>query len=137
MHAGMHAWVTELNRLYATAPELHATDGDGRGFEWLDCHDKDRTTLAFLRWSPEWASHLVFVANFAAVTWKGYRLAVPSAGRYEVVLCSDDGAYGGAGTLVERSYETVAGELHGREQHIEITLPALSVVCFGVERGGG
>lgn len=136
MHAGVSRWVGALNALYAGAPELHETDGDGRGFEWLDCHDRDRTTISYVRWSREWRSHLVVAVNFTPVTWRGYRVAVPFAGRYDVVLCSDDEPFGGAGSLAQRSFDTVDGELFGREQWIELSLPPLSVVVFRqVEEG--
>ena len=136
MHAGMMAWVSALNALYANSPELHETDGDGRGFEWIDCHDKDRVTLTYLRWSKEWKSHLLVVANFTPMAWPGYRIPVPFAGSYEVVACSDDVEYGGAGAVEERSFRTVPGELFGRDQSIELTVPGFSVIAFRHVPGG-
>ncbi len=131
MHAGLRAWIKDLNRVYVEAPALHATDADPDGFEWIDCHDRERTTLAFLRWAPGWKAHLVCVVNFSNTAWEGYRLPVPARGRYQVRLCSNDKRYGGAGSLVRREYDTVAGPLHGREQYIELTLPPLSALCLG------
>ncbi len=130
MHSGLRMWVADLNRIYRETPALHATDGDPAGFEWIDCHDRDRTTLAFLRWAPQFRDPLVVVVNLANTAWAGYRLAVPAAGRYQVRLCSDDPRYGGAGSLERRSYDTTPGELHGREQYIELTLPPRSAVCL-------
>ena len=130
MHAGMMKWVAALNALYASAPELHETDGDARGFEWIDCHDRDRSTLTYLRWSKEWESHLVVVVNLTPMTWEGYRVATPYAGKYEVVLCSDDETFGGSGEMEAQSFQTVEGELFGREQWIEFSLPPLSVVVL-------
>jgi 1,4-alpha-glucan branching enzyme len=132
MHAGIMRWVSDLNALYARAPELHETDGDGRGFEWIDCHDRDRSTLTYLRWSKGWASHLVVVANFTPMTWDGYRIPVPFPGTYEVVLCSDDGAYGGSDALATRAYPTMEGELFGRGQWIEMAVPPLAVAVLSL-----
>ena len=130
MHAGMGEWVRALNRLYQNAPPLHETDADGRGFEWIDCHDVDRSTLSFVRWSKEWRSHVVVVANFTPVAWPQYRLAVPHDGSYEVILSSDDEAFGGSGRYRDRSFETTPGELFGRQQSVELTLPPLSVLVL-------
>ncbi len=130
MHAGMLRWVRALNALYADRPELHEMDGDGRGFEWIDCHDHERTTITYLRWSPEWNSHVLVTANFTPVTWEGFKVATPAAGSYEVLLCSDDPDFGGGGRLGGAVFETVEGELLGREQWLELDLPPLTVVVL-------
>jgi len=130
MHAGMLRWVTALNAFYTTTSALHETDSDGRGFEWIDCHDKDRTTLTYLRWSREWQNHVVVAANFTPIAWEGYRIPVPFAGSYEVALNSDDAEFGGAGVLEARSFATVDGELFGRGQWVELTVPPLAVVVL-------
>jgi hypothetical protein len=44
------------------------------------------------------------------------------------VLSSDDERFGGSGSLEEAVFETVEGELFGRDQFVELTLPALSVL---------
>jgi 1,4-alpha-glucan branching enzyme len=128
LHAGIQRWITELNHFYAREPALHESDWDGRGFEWLDCHDQARTTLSFLRWSGEWKDHVAVACNFTPVTWEGYRLAVPHAGSYEVVLSSDDRRFGGSGSVEHTVFGTVEGELFGRDQFVELTLPPLSML---------
>ncbi len=136
MHSGMMRWVRDLNGLYSDAASLHETDADGRGFEWIDCHDRNRSTLSYVRWSSEWKQHLVVVANFTPMPWTQYRLAVPAAGAYHVRLCSDDVEYGGGGMLDQRFFAPTAGELFGREQWIEFTLPPHAVVVFEPDAAG-
>lgn len=130
LHAGVAAWVRALNQLYGSEPALHANDNSGSGFEWIDCHDQARTVLAYLRWAPEWAESVVVVANFSSVAWRGYRLPVPKSGTYEVLLCSDDVEFGGAGRALPDPLSTTEGETHGREQFLEFNLPALSVLVL-------
>lgn len=130
MHAGVQAWVSALNELYAREPALHATDFTRDGFEWIDCHDQDRTTTAYLRWSPEWENCLVVVCNFTPMAWEGYRLAVPYPGEYEVVLDSEAERFGGAGALEADSFSTTDEPHLGRDQYIELTLPPLSAIVF-------
>ncbi len=136
MHAGVSAWVGALNAAYAREPALHDLDWSAEGFEWIDCHDRDRTTLAYLRWSRGWDDFVVVVCNFAAVPWPGYRIAVPFPGRYRILLSSEATAFGGAGSLdVSAELATVAGEHLGRDQHVEVDLPPLSALML--KRVGG
>ena len=130
LHRGMQSWVKALNRLYIETEALHATDNDGRGFEWIDCHDATRSVLAYLRWGPEWTESVVVVTNFAAAKWKDYRLPVPAPGDYEVVLNSDAEEFGGMGVALPDTLESHPGEMHGRGQWVEFDLPALSVVVL-------
>ncbi len=130
MHRGVHDWLAALNRAYAALPALHERDWSGHGFEWIDCHDRDRTTLAWLRWSAEWEDHVVVVANFTPMAWDGYRLAVPFPGTYEVLLDSDSEAFGGSGSLGRERFETVAEGHLGRDQHVVLDLPPLTLIAL-------
>jgi len=130
LHRGVHDWVRSLNRAYRTHPALHEQDWSGHGFEWIDCHDPDRTTLAWLRWSRDWASYVVVVCNFTPVAWPTYRIAVPFAGRYEVLLDSTSADFGGAGTFDASALDTVDEPWLGRDQYLEVTLPPLSMIAL-------
>ena len=90
------------------------------------------STLAWIRWSREWGEFVVVVCNFTPVAWEGYRLAVPYAGRYEVVLDSGAEAFGGAGALEATTFETVDEPHLGREQYVELTLPPLTMLTFAL-----
>ncbi len=127
-HAGVQQLVRDLNRLYRREAALHAFDYRSEGFEWLDCHDPERTTLSFVRWAPEWRDFVVVVANFTPVHRDRYRLAVPFSGRYRVLLNTDAPVYAGHGAIVPPVLDTKPESLHGREQHLELPLPGLSVL---------
>src|SRR4030095_16241334 len=49
VHADLQRWVRDLNTTYRAEPALHELDCRAEGFEWIDCHDADQSTLAFLR----------------------------------------------------------------------------------------
>ncbi len=127
-HVGLQDMVRELNRLYAADPALHETDFDPAGFEWIDCHDARRTTLAFIRWATAWRDFVIVVANFTPVEWEDYRLGLPYDGEYEVILNSDAVKFGGkAQDEVWRMAAEDAAHV-GRPYSIGLRLPPLSVL---------
>ena len=133
LHKGLHDWVGALNHLYAREPALHQTDWDGRGFEWLDCHDRDRTVLSFVRWAEEWSDPVVVVVNFTPQTWEGFRLAVPHPGRYTLLLSSADVRFGGGGGSGETAWDAEDVPLHGREHSLSLTVPPLATLFLKLE----
>jgi 1,4-alpha-glucan branching enzyme len=133
-HRGVRLLVKDLNRLYRSEPALHEQDHRPEGFEWLDCNDRDGTIVSYLRWSAAWEDVVVVVANFTPVHRGHYRLAVPWPGRWRVRLNSDAPVYGGSGVVVPPILETRPGELHGRDQYVELTLPGLSVLVLSPDR---
>ena len=65
-HAGMQRWVRDLNALYRDEPALHEVDFDAAGFEWIDCHDAEKSVLSFLR-RPRAGPPVLVVCNFTPV----------------------------------------------------------------------
>jgi 1,4-alpha-glucan branching enzyme len=94
-HRGVREWVRALNELYAARPALHEIEDSWEGFEWLVPDDAARSVVAFVRRGSSPEDLLVVVANFTPVPRARYRLPVPAAERYRVVLRSDDPAFNG------------------------------------------
>jgi len=133
-HEGVRRLVHDLNRLVRQEAALHAQDHRPEGFEWLHCHDPQSTLLSYMRWAPEWKDVVVVAANFTPVHRIDYRLAVPWPGRYRVLLNTDSPVYGGSGVIVPPVVDSRPGHLHGRDQHLELPLPGLSVLVLKPER---
>ena len=133
-HAGVQQLVRDLNRFYRSEPALHVQDFRPEGFEWVDCHDPDRTILSFLRWSPGWEDFVLVVANFTPVERDDFRLPAPFPGRYRVIFNSDAPVYGGSRKVVPQELDTRPGELLGRDQFLELPLPGLSVLILKHDR---
>ncbi len=93
LHRGVQALTRDLNRLYRELPALHRDDFHPQGFEWIDCRDAHHSVLAYLR--RDGAQAVIAVFNFTPVPRSDYRLGVPDAGTYRVVLNSDARLYGG------------------------------------------
>jgi 1,4-alpha-glucan branching enzyme len=133
-HAGVRLLVRDLNRLYASEPALHERDHWPEGFEWLDCNDPLSTIVSYMRWSAGWRDVIVVAANFTPVHRWDFRLAVPWPGTYRVLLNTDAPVYGGSGVVVPPAIQSRRGNLHGREQYLELPLPGLSVLVLRPER---
>jgi 1,4-alpha-glucan branching enzyme len=135
-HAGIRAFVRELNALYRATPALFELDDQPAGFRWIDANDAPQSVASFVRF-PEsklerrrTGRHVVFVGNFTPIVRRGYRLGVPRACPYREVLNSDAEVYGGSnvGNLGLVAVEPVPS--HGFAQSIVLTLPPIGALLL-------
>ena len=131
-HEGVLQWVAALNNMYRSVPALHALDNDASGFNWVDANDDQRSIISFLRHdgNSEAASDsdsVLIVMNATPVPRHDVMTGVSEPGDWEVILCSDDVAYGGSGYEHPPVYETTKHHHNGYEQSLWLTLPPLSV----------
>jgi len=128
-HRGLIDWNKSMNWLYRTHPELHATDTDGGGFQWIDVNNADESVFAFLRRRSSWENDtaLIFAFNCTPVPRTNYLLGVPMAGRYRKVFDSDDVAFGGSGHSTQFTIDAEPYGWHGYPNRIRIALPPLSM----------
>jgi 1,4-alpha-glucan branching enzyme len=127
-HAGVQAWVRDLNRLLARTPALHAADFVQEGFAWVSHADEKNSVISFLRYPGDGGPPMLIVCNLTPVARFGYRLGVPRAGAWREVLNSDSTVYGGSGVgnLGEVATEDVTAHAHA--QSLPLTLPPLGVL---------
>ena len=130
-HAGVTAWVAELNGLHRTEPALHRGDNDRDGFSWVIGDDADNSVLAFLRHAAGQRDVLV-VCNLTPVPRTDYRIGVPDGGRWVELLNSDDPSFGGSG-VVNGTVESVDDPAHGHEHSLSVTLPPLGCCFFAID----
>ena len=127
LHAGVMAWVEDLNRLYRGEPALHALDCEPGGFEWVDCCDAENGVVAFLRKDGRGASMLV-VLNFTPVPRMNYRVGVPKGGYWTEALNSDAPRYAGRGFGNMGGVEAAPVAAHGRTSSLNLTIPPLGML---------
>ena len=131
-HAGVMRLVTDLNRLYRDEPALHALDFSSAGFEWIANDDADASVIAFLRKSPSARSVLV-VCNLTPLPREGYAVGVPEGGRWEELMNTDAGGYGGSGIGNLGGVEATEARWHGRPFTLRLTLPPLATLVLGAD----
>jgi 1,4-alpha-glucan branching enzyme len=94
--AGVQTLLADLNRVYRAEPALWSQDSQPQGFEWISHQDRDGNLLAFTRWASD-GHPLVCVTNFSGSPHRDYPLHLPNGGRWDEIINTDAGPYGGSG----------------------------------------
>jgi 1,4-alpha-glucan branching enzyme len=126
MHRGVNHWVRDLNRMHIQEPALHQLDFDPWGFHWIACDDADQSVVAMLRRGGEGTRNVAIFCNLTPVPRYHYRIGLPQAGTWQVILNSDDTQYGGSGMRADMIVEPVPA--HGMPVSAVVTLPPMAVV---------
>lgn len=132
-HRGIQSLVRDLNQLYRTQPALYSHDFEAQGFEWIDCHDADQSVIAYIRHHGN--QFLITVLNFTPVVRTGYRIGVPTAGRYQEIFNSDSSYYSGSNTGNGLGLHAEATAYMGRPFSLTLTLPPLAGVILSLANG--
>ncbi|MBR0485481.1 MAG: alpha amylase C-terminal domain-containing protein, partial [Oscillospiraceae bacterium] len=125
-HQQMQDFVAALNKLYLDTAALWDNDDSWSGFSWISHDDYKQSVIAFRRIADD-GSEIIAVCNFVPVTRNDYKIGVPFHDEYELLFSTDDVKYGGQGLALEK-YEPLDFSMHGFDQSISLTLPALSVL---------
>lgn len=135
-HAGVQAWVKDLNAFYRNEPALHQTDFDPAGFTWIDYSDAEQSVLSLARLGRSGGGVVLAVFNFTPVPRHNYRVGTPRGGFWREVLNSDAPAYGGSGMGNPGGAFAQPVPWHGRAHSVELTLPPLGAVFLTRSKHG-
>lgn len=120
-HRSLRDFTAALNHFYLAHPALWEQDFTPAGFAWIDVDRADDNMVSYRRRSLE-GEELIVAVSFSGCDLYDYRLAVPSAGVYDVVFFSGDwGAY------YEHSFAATADE-GGNAIHLR--LPARTAIVL-------
>ncbi|MDO5738269.1 MAG: 1,4-alpha-glucan branching protein GlgB [Eubacteriales bacterium] len=127
-HEQMANFVRELNHLYIRDPAFWADDNSWQGFSWLQVDDIENEVFAYVRRADK-ARDKVVLLNLTPQAFAEYKLPVHRAGKYKLILNSDEARFGGSNYL--KSPTTEFQSEHDEEQdYLEITLPPLAALIF-------
>jgi 1,4-alpha-glucan branching enzyme len=132
-HKQLAEFVGALNRTYRETAALWQLDDDASGFEWVEGGAANENVIAFVRYDRE-RRPLLCVVNFAGRPHEGFRLGLPSAGRWREVLNSDAAEFGGSGVGNLGGVDATDDPWSGRPASAVFTLPPLAAVWFSLER---
>ena len=74
--------------------------------------------------------YLIFACNFTPVVRRNYRIGVPELCAFREILNSDAAVYDGANVGNAGGAAATDFPWHDRPFSLEVTLPALSMLCF-------
>ena len=129
-HKKMQHFVKELNKFYLKNNEFWQIDYSWEGFEWISGDDNQNSVISFRRKNKK-GDEIVVVCNFVPVDRENYTIGVPEEGTYKIVFDSDKEEFGGSGLLKSKkitSFVSQRNKMHGLQNSINLTLPALSVL---------
>ena len=89
-HQRLQAFFRDLLTLYRTHDALYADDHGFPSFEWINADDAYRSIFSFVRKAPNGKGNLLFVINFTPIEHKDYRVGVPTAGNYRLLLSESE-----------------------------------------------
>jgi len=136
-HRGVHDLVRALNAACARWPALWSRDGDPGGFEWLDADDAAHSAYAFLRWHLDGRSAVAAVANYTPAPLEGYRIGLPWAGAWEVVVDTDAVTWWGSGHRGDAVAVTAVDEpWQGRSSSAIVDVGPMSMLWLGARSPG-
>jgi 1,4-alpha-glucan branching enzyme len=127
-HRGVLRTLTALGAIYRDNPCLWRRDHEPEGFQWIDCLDRENSVLVYQRKDGD--DHLVVVLNLTPVPHATYRIGAPQAGRYRLVLNTDDAHFDGTGFEVAAELATEDEPQHGLPQSLTLRLPPLSALVL-------
>ncbi|SON52286.1 1,4-alpha-glucan branching enzyme [Vibrio tapetis subsp. tapetis] len=128
-HKGLQTLTRDLNMLYRNEAAMHDQDCAPAGFEWRLQDASEASVLAHERIS-EAGERVLVISNFTPVPHEAFRMGVPNAGRYELLLNTDAENYNGSGFEVISTAQTEAIESEGLAQSLALKIPPLATVFY-------
>ena len=136
VHRAMLSYARSLHHLYREKAAFFELDNHPEGFRWIDCDDAENSFIAFLRQAHSTRESLLFLYNCVPSPRK-IRLQLPWGGEWNLLVNSDDQAYGGSGVLPFSPRESLKAEAishRGQPWSAEIVLPPLATVILSGQR---
>lgn len=129
-YKNLHTYIKDLNHFYKSEPALWEMDFDPKGFDWIECDDKERSIVSFTRRGKNREQQLAVICNFTPVPYEGFLMGVPEEVDYQEAFNSDDVKYGGTGRVNGRLIQNRHLPCNRCPNSIEITVPPLSFLAF-------
>ncbi|MCC8168838.1 MAG: 1,4-alpha-glucan branching protein GlgB, partial [Oscillospiraceae bacterium] len=93
-HKKLKNFIKDLNHFYIENKSFWEIEQSWDGFRWINDCDQENSVISYMRRGKRKGDMVAVVANFAPVERPVYKIGVPTAGEYEVVLHSNATKYG-------------------------------------------
>lgn len=136
-HADILKLVADLNQIYQ---ESALGNDDPSSFEWIDQQDHSQSIISFLRKSD--SQTILCIFNFTPVPRADYRIGLPLAGQYTLILNSASENYDpfarhdhyNRSVLASEIVQSEQWSVHGRHDSGNFQLPGLSALFYSIDR---
>lgn len=115
-------FVSVLNHLYLSTPEMYERDFNHLSYEWMVKDDNEHCVNVFKRYSKS-GDYVICFCNFSPYRIPDYVLGVDESGTYEEIFSTDDEIFGGTGERNNIMYSSIMNK-HGKNNAIRINVPA-------------
>ncbi|WP_170887347.1 MULTISPECIES: 1,4-alpha-glucan branching protein GlgB [Vibrio] len=128
-HKGVQNLVRDLNHMYRVESALHELDCQPQGFEWRLQDEAQASIIAHDRLNAK-GERILVITNFTPVPHEAFRLGVPQAAKYQLLLNTDSAVYGGSDFAVLESVTTEAVVSQDLDQSLLLRIPPLATVFY-------
>ena len=135
-HRKLKTLVQRLNGLYTGEAALYDIESSWQGFDWIDFQDAESSVVSFLRKGRDPQEIIVCILNLTPTPRPGYRIGLPQAGDWKVILNTDALVYGGSDSGPKEGADYDAHHLpwHGKGFSIQLDLPPLGALMLKFQR---
>lgn len=130
MNHKMDVFTQALNEIYHDERPLWELDHLPEGMIYSNTDDAASSTMGFIRQGKRKHQFVVAAFNFVPVERKEYRIGVPYAGEYELLINTEDERYGGTWTKLETNFTADKTPFHGQPASFTVTLPAMGALLI-------
>jgi len=129
-HKGLQKWVHDLNHFYKKHASLWESDFDTDGFQWVNCSDREKLVLSFVRNDRDKSEQLLVVVNFSSNYYIEHAVGVAKLGDWKEVLNSDKNIYGGGNAENVSGVKIISKQCDGMNYSLSISLGPFALVVF-------
>ncbi|WP_125588318.1 1,4-alpha-glucan branching protein GlgB [Companilactobacillus jidongensis] len=126
----MQEFMQSLNSIYRDNRPLWEQDYEPAGLIYSNTDDAQNSTMGFIRQGKRKHQFVVAAFNFVPVERKEYRIGVPYAGEYELLINTEDVNYGGTWTKPEIKFTADKTPFNGQPASFTTTLPAMGALLI-------
>ncbi|WP_318767497.1 1,4-alpha-glucan branching protein GlgB [Lactiplantibacillus carotarum] len=126
----MQAFTAALNQVYQANRPLWELDHQPAGISYTHTDDPESSTMGFIRRAKRKHSFVIAAFNFVPVERRNYRIGVPYAGTYELLLNTEAQEFGGTWTQLETHFTATTVPYRGQPASFTVTLPAMGALLI-------
>jgi len=130
LHNNAQQFVKDMNKVVKHHKALYEMDCKKEGFAWIDANNEANSIYSFVRYAKDPKDFVVVVLNLTPLVHHGFRIGVPVSGKYQEVINSDKGVYGGSNMFNGEPMFTEQIEWNGLEQSLQMVLSPLSITII-------